>query len=189
MSSGESGWESLPVDLLDLILRQADMEDMMQMRLVCKAWRDGSYAYSGPAALFADAPGVLSDVHAILPSLCNLRVMWQHCQPNLQVLSSFTNLSSLRLTNSPSLWEKGPTSILGLLPEGLRELELVDVLVDRSDFNFPIGCVDLTRLRYSWDGRVPTSAKLYDLLQQLPLLEVEHLQQSLLFSILAKELA
>lgn len=93
----------LPDHLIPFILNKAgedrwELCSLLELRLVCKAWKDAFAHFAGPASI--DCPSVtsLEKVCTTMPGLCQLSVESNTAEPHLAALTSLSRLSKLRLS-------------------------------------------------------------------------------------------
>ena len=179
--SNGSRWASLPLHLMDNVLQnlQQDVLSILQTRLVCKAWRTACASFSGPAIINLSRGYDTFGVSDTLPGLHELRMSITANRMYLPPLLSLSRLTCLRMTytESETLPHPGrdPLFDLIILPPGLRALELHNCYVDPQSFTY-IRCTALTRLEFHrTDNQVE---EIEDLLQHLPLLQVNHSSKS-----------
>ena len=186
------GWPGLPGHLLDLILRHferanyansdadAFVKSLLQLRLVCKAWRDACPEFSGRASICTTEDSDLKQLCKRLPRLTELAITNHATDFSLSPLSALTRLSSLSLDQcrheeeDETEVEDLPDPVLDLahLPSSLKALELLDASVDPSCHR-NLKCTGLTSLNYIWTNSMTPEA--IDLLRHLPDLQVGHL--------------
>ena len=159
---------------MDAVLRnlQFDVPSILQVRLVCKAWRAACASFPGPAIIrlsYYDTFGVSNT----LPGLRELRMSIRSSRIYLPALSSLSRLTFLSVayeqSDTLSYPGRDPLFDLVILPSGLRALQLHFCHVDSLSFTH-IRCTALTRLEFYW-----TDNKIWEiesLLQHLPLLQV-----------------
>lgn len=137
-TQGDSQWKDLPPELISLIIRKLigfgiagnDSKAMANLRSTCKAWRAACSQF--PASLFCKCPEDLSWLCSAYPRLAGLEIIAELSPSDLRTLSSCTQLTSLTLKQppTPGRYADIPPMQVDLhhLPDGLRELELHDVL-------------------------------------------------------------
>ena len=176
-NSDRSAWASLPLHLMDTVLRklQSDVPSILRIRLVCKAWRAACASFPGPARITMSRGYDIFGVSKTLPGLRELHMSIDETRiylPPLSALSRLTFLST-EYEESANLPQYGrdPLFDLIILPSGLRALELHCCHVDSESFTH-MRCTALTRLLFRWTDNQPWEVE--DLLRHLPLLQVNH---------------
>ena len=187
--SGGGDWAGLPGHLLNLILQHFErassnantfVENLLPLRLVCKAWRDACSEFSGRGRISTTEDSDLEQLCKLLPRLSELALTNHATDFSLSPLSALTRLSVLKLdhyTYEEDREDYGedemPSPVLDLapLPASLQTLHLFDVSVDPSCHQH-LKCTGLTSLLYIWTN--PKTPEAIDLLRYLPELQVGH---------------
>ena len=174
LPSGGPDWSDLPLHLLDKVLLclgggcaarldQNRTRSVLEMRLVCKAWRAACANYSGSAKVLCKQRNDLPAVCNMLPRLRRIFVQMP-ADGCMTALSSLSGLSNLYLTGKPgTMWNR--EFDLTCLQPSLKTLTL-NVSFTFSHIRF----VGLTSLSF-WK-RCNTVPELVGLLQHLPYLQV-----------------
>ena len=173
--SSRANCDKLPEHLLELIVEKLCHNgwspDLLNLRLVSKAWRDAVAKYGAEITFELTQATDLRDFCNSFPSLCSLKATSPGIQLDLSSLPHRSQLSSLSLTNE-IVDELGHTELLidlRLLPPSLRRLEISGARVE--PFYFPLlHCTKLTRLTFAWTSN--STAEACQLLQLLPDLKV-----------------
>ena len=179
--SNGSGWRKLPHHLMDSIFKnlQQDVLSILQARLVCKSWRAACASFPGPARIKVSRDYDTLGVSNLLPGLRELHISNIATRIYLPPLSSLSRLTFLDIA-----YEEGevlpnpgrePLFDMVILPSGLRALELHFCHVDSQSFTH-IRCTGLTRLVFCWTDNLIWEVE--ELLQHLPLLQVNHSSKS-----------
>ena len=157
---------------MDKVLQnlQSEVRDMLQMRLVCKGWKNACSEFAGMADIIVHRNIELVGICRTLPGLRELQLYNEIDNIYLPALSSLSRLSSLRVEYIEDSYIDHSFDLL-VLPSRLRALELECCSVDSSCYP-NISCTGLTRLAFHWTEN--TSSEVAALLQHLPLLQVKH---------------
>lgn len=157
----------------DAIFRQVSIfqlprpQDLLKMRAVCKAWRDTLFEYPG-GVYFQDECKRLA-ICELLPGLSELHVINAAAGIDFGGLSSLYRLSSLKLRDLGRHSPKEQQLDLTLLPASLKVLDVSALRVDICALKH-LKCLSITKLRF--DSTCSTASEVYQLLQQLTLLQV-----------------
>lgn len=118
----------MPHPIMDLIfysVHSNDIRSILQLRLVCKAWRDAFAYFGGAARLSCKAGFELQQACNILPSLGNLSVRISEASKSITAISTLSLLSRLEIENRGArpLCDSIDTSF-DCVPLGLKCLHL-----------------------------------------------------------------
>ena len=156
----------------------SSIESLLNIRLVCKTWKDAQSEYSGGTRMVVRRNTDLDQLCKLLPQLSGVVVDNHTPDFSFSPLSALSQLSSLRLNQMPEEEDEDededevvPTMLLDLspLPSSLRALELLEAQVD-PDCHQQLQLTSLTRLVYTWTSSSCSEA--VDLMQHLPALQV-----------------
>ena len=170
--------KELPQHLLELIVLKygqecASSKDLLNLRLVSKAWRSAVQEYGGSILIDVQKSTDLFGVCKFLPAMSSLFVYNLSLQVFLHPLSSLSRLTHLDITKlDPRGVDNEAHELLAdllLLPASLRDLVIWNCHVDPACFKH-VKCVELTKLDVYWTTN--TAAEICDLLQHLPKLKV-----------------
>ncbi len=179
-------WQLVPRHLMDLIFQkvshvtctgESSLQNVLQLRLICKAWREACLYYSGPIPHMPTDHIKLRTISRLLPGLCSLTLESVADIPGLIVLPRFSHLTHLSLSCYNNYSSRRSPLDLALLPAGLITLEMYSISVLPISSQH-IRCIGLTKLSFAQTTN--TSKEIALLLQRLPLLEVR-LKIQLLF--------
>lgn len=170
--------KELPQHLLELIVLRygqeyASSKDVLNLRLVSKAWRSAVQEYGGSIWIDVQKSTDLFGVCKFLPAMSSLYIYNPSLQIFLHPLSSLSRLTHLDITKlNPRGIDNEKYELLAdllLLPASLRDLVIWNCHVDPACFKH-LKCVELTKLNIYWTTN--TVAEICDLLQHLPQLKV-----------------
>ena len=174
-SSSKASCNKLPEHLLELIVEKLCHKgwspDLLNLRLVSKAWRDAVAKYGAEIHLNLQQATDILNVCKSFGGLRQLLVSSPNIQFDLRPLQQCGGLTGLSLTNE-IVDDSVDTELLvdlRLLPPSLRKLDILHCHVETSDFPL-LRCTELTSLTFTWTSN--TAAEVCQLLQLLPHLKV-----------------
>ena len=146
------------------------LQAILNLRLVCKGWRDACSDYTGSAYIeYMERTGLLK-LCKILPALSNLSIRNLVADTCFSVLSSMTSLRALSFWQT--LLDEEPVLDPGHLPSSLKQLSTEYIAVD--PLSDSISFTGLTSLTCKWpEGFAEGSL---NLLKHLPALQVSFSQ-------------
>ena len=146
------------------------LQAILDLRLVCKGWRDACSDYAGPAYIECKEHTDLLKICEVLPGLCDLTldILNSEADTFFNVLSKLTSLHALSVSQTSS--EKKPVHDLGHLPSTLKELSMEHIAIDPLFDN--VNFTGLTYLSCYWPENFGEGA--FSLLQHLPALQVSY---------------
>lgn len=147
-----------------------DIASVLDLRLVCKDWRDGCLQYAGSAHCNLRQSTQLSQACKTVPALRGLSI--ESYTPNVDFgpLSGFCQLSSLSLFPSNKHCEQHSLD-LDVLPPSMKSLTILSFRVVLSPYTY-MQLAGLTELYLAWMKSQNTTAEVLDLVKQLPKLKV-----------------
>lgn len=144
------------------------LHGILDLRLVCKDWRDACSDYAGPVYIECKGHTNLLRICKILPGLSDLDldILSSEADTCFSVLSKMSSLRALSV--SQISFDKSLVRDIGHLPSTLKQLSLRRMIIDPlCDINSLTG---LTSLSCSWPKSLGEGA--FSLLQRLPALQV-----------------
>lgn len=146
------------------------LQAILNLRLVCKGWRDACSDFTGIACIECKEHTHLLKACRTLPALCSLNIENSGADTCFSVLSRMTSLRELSIGQSPL--DEEPVLDPWHLPSSLKELAIEYLAVHSPSDN-----ISFTGLTYLRCNSLNCSAEgVLNLIQQLPALQVSYWQ-------------